>query len=384
MKITPIRSSEAYEAALQRASVLITKSDRKSLDELDVLQALIERWERDRYRISAPTPLEAIRFRMEQGGLKPRDLEPCIGSRSRVSEVLSGRRPLSIDMIRALSAHLSIPAASLLGPVSAVHEHAPGLAQAAVAKLRSFGVMRPREDLSSFLARAFSGNNTPAMLRKTRTARTNAKTDPAALEAWCAAVLVKAASRKVSRFKGSISPEFGRRLAKLSASSDGLARVRDELAHVGIIFVTLEHLPGTYLDGAAMCRRDGAPIVALTLRHDRIDNFWFTLLHEYAHVCCHLKGETTMILDDLEVKSVGGIEEEADKFAQGALIPEALWKRSVSPSLTPADVIQIAATADIHPAIVAGRWQREYGDYRRFSKMLGRGEVRMQFLATPP
>jgi HTH-type transcriptional regulator / antitoxin HigA len=157
---------------------------------------------------------------------------------------------------------------------------------------------------------------------------------------------------------------------------------REALASGGVIFVTLDHLPGTFLDGAAMCRDDGVPIIALTLRYDRLDNFWFTLLHEYAHVCHHLNGNTTVILDDLEVRSSVDIESEADAFAQAALIPPMLWARVTSPDLNPGDVIRIAADAEVHPAIVAGRWQREYGDYRRFSKMLGRGEVRAQLTPT--
>jgi HTH-type transcriptional regulator/antitoxin HigA len=146
------------------------------------------------------------------------------------------------------------------------------------------------------------------------------------------------------------------------------------------VLISLEHLPGTFLDGAALRREDGTPVIALTLRHDRVDNFWFTLLHEYAHVCYHLNSETRVILDDLEVKSTEDIESEADEFARTSLIPQPLWHRIESPDLTLEEIIDIAAEARIHPAIVAGRWQRDHNDYRRFSKMLGRGEVRPLFM----
>jgi HTH-type transcriptional regulator / antitoxin HigA len=382
MRVVPIRSEEMYEAALARASALILRMDQKSVDELEVLQVLIDRWDRDHNEIVAPTPIEAIRFRMEQGRLKPRDLEPYIGSRSRVSEVLSGRRPLSIDMIRALHRHLGIPLASLVGEGQSDLQREPKLSKVALKKLTTFGVMQVREDFPTFLARAFQNSPSAAMLRKSRTVRTNAKTDLVALEAWCGAVLVKAGARRLRRMKEALSPDFGHLLARLSVKSNGPVLAREALARIGIVFVTLDHLPGTFLDGAAMCRHDGTPIIALTLRHDRVDNFWFTLLHEYAHVCYHLTGDTTLILDDLEVKSSVDIEAEADAFAQTTLIPPALWKQATSPDLTHEDVIRIAAEVEVHPAIVAGRWQREYGDYRRFSKILGRGEVRVQ-LATP-
>jgi HTH-type transcriptional regulator/antitoxin HigA len=381
MKIAPIRSDEDYQNAHKRLSALIHKNDQQSLDEMDILQALIERWEREHYEFLPPTPVEAIRFRMEQGGLKFRDLEPIIGPRSRISEVLSGRRPLTIDMIRALHEHLAIPLASLVGESSEEARGEPRLTKAALDKLLTLGVMRAKESYAAFRARAFEGNPSPALLRKTRTARTNAKTDPVALEAWCGAVFLKSESQKLPKKREAPQAEFGRALARLSSSSNGPLLVKDALARVGIIFVILKHLPGTFLDGAAMYRGDGVPIIALTLRYDRIDNFWFTLLHEYCHVSHHLNGNTRMILDDLDVKSSIEIENEADRFAQEALIPPALSKRLLSPDVTTDEIVEIAAEAGVHSAIVAGRWQREHSDYRRFSKMLGRGEVGAQFCA---
>jgi len=154
------------------------------------------------------------------------------------------------------------------------------------------------------------------------------------------------------------------------------------LARAGIVLISLEHLPGTYLDGAAMLRNDGAPIIAMTLRHDRIDNFWFTLIHEYCHVAKHLMEGRSLIIDDLELKSSDEIESEADAFAQEALIPAEIWNATAQADIQMEDVVRIAKQASVHPAIVAGRWQREHNDYRRFSKVLGRGEVRVQFSAS--
>lgn len=381
LKIGPIRSEETYARYFARASALMSKTNQKALDELEVLQALMERWERSQYNLPAPTPIEAIRFRMAQQGLSSRDLEPYIGSRSRVSEVLSGARPLSIDMIRALTRHLGIPAASLIS----APEHSPARkralpSKAAVEKLKSFQVMKPRETVEQFVSRVFPPAAQPALLRKTRTERTNAKTDLAALQAWCAAVVVKADAAKIPARRTAIRDERGRDLAKLSSHPDGPGRVADALREMGIVFVTLDHLPGTYLDGAVLSRTDGAPVIALTLRHDRIDNFWFTLLHEYCHVARHLNAETRVILDDLEVKTSDDVEGEADTFAQDALIPPRIWRRVSSPDMGIEDVLAAATEAQVHPAIVAGRWQREQKDYRRFAKVLGHGQVRVQLL----
>ena len=84
-------------------------------DRLDVLVVLADAYEQEHHAIDMPTPVDAIKFRMEQQGLNRKDLEPLIGSRARVSEVLSGKRALSIDMIRRLHRELGIPAAVLIG-----------------------------------------------------------------------------------------------------------------------------------------------------------------------------------------------------------------------------------------------------------------------------
>ncbi|MGL4239433.1 ImmA/IrrE family metallo-endopeptidase [Tabrizicola sp.] len=382
MKIHPIRSEEAYEAFLARASELLSKSDAKSLDELEVIQMLVERWEKSQYELPSPTAVDAIRFRMHQLGLLPRDLEPYIGSRARVSEVLSGRRDLSIDMMRALNQHLGIPAASLIAPSlrqASAKENSPS--KAALDKLKTFGVLKPRESYKQFIGRIFPPSASPALLRKTRTERTNAKTDVAALQAWCAAVVAKADAVKMSAQVSSIKPEWGDELARLSQHDDGLSRVAPTLKAYGIVFVALEHLPGTYLDGAALRRSDTTPVIAMTLRHDRLDNFWFTLLHEFCHVTRHLSADRPVIVDDLDLKGADDVEDEADRFAQDTLIPAKLWKKYASEDLDTEGIMALALEAQVNPAVVAGRWQREHQDYRRFAKLLGRGQVRSAILS---
>ncbi|WFU40360.1 ImmA/IrrE family metallo-endopeptidase [Bradyrhizobium sp. CB82] len=133
-----------------------------------------------------------------------------------------------------------------------------------------------------------------------------------------------------------------------------------------------DRLLAAILDGAAMCRSDGIPVIALILRHDRLDNFWFTLFHEFAHVVRHLSPDRQLKLDDLDVASSETIEAEADAFARNALIPPTIWKQIVEDSSTE-EIIDAAEKAGVHPAIAAGRWRFEHSDYRRFSKLIGRG-----------
>ncbi|MBU3679557.1 MAG: hypothetical protein FGM32_08115 [Candidatus Kapabacteria bacterium] len=112
----PIKSEREYEHAIERVEQLMElRSSRERNDELELLSILVEHYESKRFRVEKPTPIEAIRFRMSQSGLRAKDLVSYIGSPSKVSEVLSGKRGLSISMIRNLSRGLRIPAEILLG-----------------------------------------------------------------------------------------------------------------------------------------------------------------------------------------------------------------------------------------------------------------------------
>jgi len=116
MKPKVIKTEAEYAAALARIDKLMdTRPQTPQGDELELLSLLVHDYEDRVFPIDKPDPVTAIRFRMEQQGLKPKDLVPFLGSRSRVSEILSGRRNLSLKMIRALSSGLGIPAEVLLG-----------------------------------------------------------------------------------------------------------------------------------------------------------------------------------------------------------------------------------------------------------------------------
>ena len=116
-EIRPIRTEADYAAAMKEVEQLWgAKSGTRAGDRLDVLATLIDAYEAQNFPIDPPDPIDAIRFRMEQQGLTRKDLEPMIGSRTRVSEVLNRKRGLSIEMIRRLRAGLGIPADVLIGP----------------------------------------------------------------------------------------------------------------------------------------------------------------------------------------------------------------------------------------------------------------------------
>jgi HTH-type transcriptional regulator/antitoxin HigA len=128
----------------------------------------------------------------------------------------------------------------------------------------------------------------------------------------------------------------------------------------------------------------GAPVVALTLRYDRLDNFWFSLFHELAHVGRHFDGELEAFVDDFTLRGVPSRhedrrEDEADDWANEGLIPQEEWESSgLQSTASYAGIIGFSQRLGVHPAIVAGRIRHQTRNYRAFAPLLGTGEVRKQ------
>lgn len=129
-----------------------------------------------------------------------------------------------------------------------------------------------------------------------------------------------------------------------------------------------------------MVRADGAPIIALTLRHSRIDNFWFTLLHEAAHICLHyhfLVETRSAFVDDIDIPSDDLREQEADALARDSLIPPTFLEQVIwSPASSYDDLETVATRARVPLSVVAGRWQREHQNYKKFARLIERTSVR--------
>lgn len=169
-------------------------------------------------------------------------------------------------------------------------------------------------------------------------------------------------------------------LVRLTKLKDGPRRARSLLAEKGIVLIVERHLPGSYLDGAAMLGDDGIPVIGLTLRYDRLDNFWFVLLHELGHVFLHLFDGLRFDFFDEESGSGGdAIETAADKFALDALIPEESWNQCLSRFALSDEAVRIDAEAiGVDPSIIAGRIRKERGDYTILSGLVGQDQVRSQ------
>lgn len=383
MKIKPIRDKNDHKIAIEHLDKLMNTPNSKDLtDQITVLSAVIEKYEREMFFNESPSPTAAIKFRMEQKGLTARDLEPYIGSRARVSEVLTGKRKLSIDMMRALHEDLGIPYESLMKKEPPLTLENIEVSQPVLTKLKEVGLKFDADKIGEFLTTAFGGEQVPSLHRRTRSQRASGKTDENALLIWQGAVLTKA-MRKLpsSEFSSNkINEQFLISIAQFSTEKNGPLLAIDSLAEHGIIVVILPLLPGTFLDGAVMLLNNKTPVIGLTLRHDRVDNFWFTLLHELAHLARHyelLFSKNHVFFDDLEMDSDDIIEKEADELAKNSLIPSKYAKNIFKNKYASnEDIEKVSHEAGVHISIAAGRWQKENSDYKKFSKLIVRNTLR--------
>jgi len=393
MKPKVIRNEEDYEAALARIEALMdAEAGTPEGEELDLWVTLVQHYEDKVHPIGLPDPIEAIKFRMDQAGLTPRDLIPYLGSPSKVSEVLSRKRPLSLAMMRRLHEGLGIPAASLLGKVDGELPPADApleWARFPVVEMRQRGWIRFNGTPQAVrahaeeLMRAFIGpfeEEAELPMCARQHVRDGKKMDAYVLCAWKIRVMHLAARQEVAAYTpGTVTPAYIQDVVRLSYLNDGPHLAREYLAKSGIHLVIEAHLPKTYLDGAALRMPDGQPLVALTLRYDRLDNFWFTLAHELAHVALHLDGEPEVFFDDLEARDTSQWETDADRLASESLIPAARWQAAhLGPRSTPDQVEALARELKISPAIPAGRIRHEARDHRVFWRLVGKGQVRGQ------
>lgn len=390
-----ITTKEDHAQALAELDRLMALSPRKGTpegDRLELFAFLIEKFEQEAFPIENPTPLQAIKFRMEEQSLTARDLKPFIGSRSKVSEVLSAKIGLSLRMIRELSRGLGIPLDVLMQGGFGETSEQVDWTKVPVSEIVKLGWMdtegkslrRDRIQLAQTFFKRVETSPASALFRRTARTRTTARVDREVLATW----LIEASQRSEAhtptrRFRReALDSEFLRTVVQTSAQSDGPLKIRSLLLDVGVILVVVPHLARTRLDGAAFVRGDGYAVVALTLRHDRIDSFWFTLLHELVHLALHSQ-DVAAFFDDLDaISGTDPLEEEADRIARNVAIPNQIWIRSAANrKRTAAAVVELAAQQGIHPALAAGRLRFETRNYHLLNNLVGHDQIRHLFRA---
>lgn len=394
-----IRTQRQYEQYLDEIMLLMARGlelTSAESDHLELLSVLVEDYENNRYPVEPPDPIDAVLFRMHEKGLKKVDLIPYFGTSSRVSEVLNRKRPLTVQMMRELAVGLGLSADTLLGLTASPKPKTDDLdwsmfpvkemsRRGWLANLTSRAKTTTEDAVRGFIADAGLQFGA-ASFRRTISGEAQSPSTRYSLYAWLARVVQRARvlKSKAARYDHNVlSASFLRELAQLSWLDRGPLLAVEFLNKHGIVVVIEDHLKGTQLDGAALRDIDGTPIVGLTLRYDRIDNFWFTLLHEVVHLWKHVD-EQEAFLDDLDASSDDRREAEANRFAREAFIPRLIWKRSPayqSPSRE--TVLQLSHQLRIHPAIIAGRLRRETGNYKLLGDIVGQNEVRALFYPSP-
>ena len=401
--IKVLRTNADYERALARIAELIgAKPAARSAarDELELLAILVEEYEKQTRPRLPVDPVDAIRFRMDQLGLKQSDLVPLLGARSRVSEVLSRKRALTLDMMRELNEHLGIPWESLTAPRDASAGDEGFWNSFPIAALRSrgwltvsarAGAKAVRDALQSFFA-PIGGPEAAVALYRSAHSRLGKQVDPMSLTAWTTRLITlgTAIEHNEALPDDELRESALIDLVAVSRSESGPRAAHHWLRSKGVLLVYLPQLPGTHLDGAALRLKSGRGVIGLTARHDRLDNFWFTLLHECVHLVRHLaRGDNAAnqpFVDDLDIAVASDPREaEADAVAGELLLPQRAWEASAVRSIAAAPTaMQLADQLGIHPAIVAGRARRELNNYRLLTGLVGQGDVRKALAAVQP
>ena len=401
-RIRPIRTKRDHASALDRVSELMRMDNRtqEEQDEYDVLWKLLGIYEDEHYPIPTVAPVDAIKFHMEQNSVTRADLVPILGNRKKVSEVLSGKRALTLRDIRALERCLRLPACIMTGDDSELPPLPPvDLDDFPVVEMAKMDWIektphledRAEEVVHELTASAGGQEAQPqALFRRGNGSRRNTRAGVTALQAWCLYVLGQARRAGLEGIyrPGTIDADFLRQIARLSTFDEGPKLAKEKLAKSGIAMVVACHLSKTHLDGAALWTIEGVPVVGLTIRIDRIDSFWFCLLHELAHLARHFTpGDGEVFLDQRQFESRGAEhdrrEREADEWAWEALIPSNIWKKSKArraPRPSAEDVLELARAADVHPAIAAGRIRHERNNYRLLPQFTGSDVARRQLM----
>ena len=396
-RIKPIKNEQDYQEAIELLEEFIDAApepNTSAAEQLEVLTSLIKGYEENNYEIDLPSAVEAIKFVMDQRDLEPKDLIPYLGSKARVSEVLSGKRNLSIEMIRSLEAGLGIPAKALLKKteLSADTEYDSwNIKVFEEMKKRGYfeGIGESIKDKGALLQQFFESINrksTVQALLKQSSYRTST-TDKSALAAWSGYVIKEADKIQVKNIDTApIDANFMKEIVKLSAESTGPLLARSVLLKKGIKLVIEPAFPKTYIDGATIFTED-YPIIGLTLRQDRLDNFWFVLLHELAHIVLHSNDDKIDVFYDEVYENEDGSlstqEQDADSLAAESLVSLNDWE--ISPAhLMPSEITfnLLANSLGIHPAIIAGKYRYETQNWRMFSDIIKDHKIRYLFEET--
>lgn len=358
------------------------------------------------------TPGQLIEALLAERGWSQRTLALVIGKGdTAINKIIVGKQALDADTALLLEEVFSVPASDFLAlqhsydlgvarlssrpdPARANRAHLfGGLPIPEMAKRGWLGAVNTKNvaEVESALAAFFgvaSASEIEILPHAARKTEVNTEPSPAQL-AWLYRVRAMASEMIVPRFSQQALDAAIREMKSLLVSAENVRKVPRILADAGIRFVVVETLPAAKIDGVCFWLNDHSPVVGMTLRHDRNDNFWFVLRHELEHVRLG-HGKTEMILDaELDGERAGtgpGVPEEerlANDAAANFCIAQTQMQAFIdrkAPLFSERDMIGFARSLGVHPGIVAGQLQHRTGRYERFRQHLAK--IRTYILPT--
>ena len=352
--------------------------------------------------IKPDSPGQFLEFILSQKGWTQRVLAAVMGvEETGISKMITNKKPISAELALALENAFSIPAEKFLGlqkdyelanarraarPNPAAQQRAQLIGALPIPEMIKRGWLdipdvRDVARLEAELIRFFKAGSLaeievlPHAAKKTEVSE---EATPPQL-AWLYRVKQISSEMLVAPFT-----EFGARravglLRELTLSAESVRRVPRILSEAGIRYVIVESLPGAKIDGVCFWLDDSKPVIGMSMRHDRIDNFWFVLRHELEHVI-QGHGKHRIVIDaELEGERAGvGPDVSSDeRIANAAAAEFCVPKKTMdafiarkAPFFAERDILNVAATLRVHPGLIAGQLQHQTGRYDRFRSHL--------------
>lgn len=206
------------------------------------------------------------------------------------------------------------------------------------------------------------------------------------IQAWLSIVSEKSKSfairHALTDFE-SLSYDDLREIAKLSQDVNNISKITDILAEsFGIVLIVEQGFKAMKMDGCVFKLSQGTPVVGISVRFNRYDNFWFTLMHELAHISLHYDQLDQPIIDDLEEESAASTEVEANIVAKDSLVPRRFWRliwAARNSSEGNKQLLELCAKAETHPAIAAGMLKNQSKNYTLYPEFNQTIDIRRAF-----
>jgi HTH-type transcriptional regulator/antitoxin HigA len=329
------------------------------------------------------TPAEAVRSAMDQLGWSQADLAFVLGvDRTAISQILAGRRGISPDLAKAFAVAFGVPLETFAKiqaewELRNARDPSPGLAARAVAQtqypireMMKRGWIRENSDLQTQLCAFFSISSLVDAPRLTHAAkRTEQQAIPGSQLAWLFRVRQIAKEMPTPPYSRTRLENSVEKMKLMLGAPEEVRHAPRLLHEAGVRFVIVEGLPGSQIDGVCFWLDSNSPVIGMSLRFDRIDNFWFVLRHECSHVL-HGHGQDEAILDaEMDRAPVGAVSNEetiANSDASEFCVPQSKMQSFYlrkNPFFAERDVLAFAKIMKVHPGLVVGQLQRIVGRY---------------------